>query len=45
MPEDITDRKILDSLTVTELKNMAKKRDVKGISKLKKSDLVNILSS
>ncbi|MGF1517184.1 MAG: Rho termination factor N-terminal domain-containing protein [Nodosilinea sp.] len=43
MPEVITDRKILETLTTQQLKGMAKKRDVKGLSKLKKADLVELL--
>ncbi len=45
MPEVITDRKILETLTTQQLKDMAKKRDVKGLSKLKKADLVELLAA
>ena len=44
MPEVITDPAILKSLTVTELKKMAKKRGISGYSKLKKSELISVLA-
>ena len=44
MPEVITDPVLLNSLTATELKKMAKKRGISGYSKLKKNELVNVLS-
>ena len=44
MPEVITDPVLLKSLTATELKKMAKKRGITGYSKLKKSELINVLS-
>lgn len=45
LPEVITDAAILNTLTATELKKMAKKRDISGYSKLKKPDLVKALSA
>jgi hypothetical protein len=36
MPEVIKDRTLLESLTTAQLKAMAKKRDIEGLSKLKK---------
>lgn len=45
LPEVIKDRKLLTSLTATELKKMAKKRGITGYSKLKKSDLVDALAA
>ncbi|MBE9137966.1 Rho termination factor N-terminal domain-containing protein [Nodosilinea sp. LEGE 07088] len=45
MPDVVTDRTLLESLTTAQLKAMAKKRDIEGISKLKKSDLVNLLAA
>ncbi|MBW4652844.1 MAG: Rho termination factor N-terminal domain-containing protein [Kaiparowitsia implicata GSE-PSE-MK54-09C] len=44
MPETITDVAMLQTLSTTELKAMAKKRGIAGISKLKKADLVEVLS-
>ncbi len=44
MPEIITDPVILNTMTATELKKMAKKRGIAGYSKLKKADLVKALS-
>ncbi|MEM1256164.1 MAG: Rho termination factor N-terminal domain-containing protein [Cyanobacteria bacterium P01_H01_bin.21] len=44
MPEVITDPVLLKSLTATELKKMAKKRGITGYSKLKKNELINVLS-
>lgn len=43
MPEDIKDAKILNTLTLTELKNMAKKRRLSGYAKLNKTKLVSLL--
>ncbi|WP_035984852.1 Rho termination factor N-terminal domain-containing protein [Leptolyngbya sp. KIOST-1] len=45
MPEVITDRALLESLNTQQLKAMAKKRDIEGLSKLKKADLVNLLAA
>ncbi|MGK7923329.1 MAG: Rho termination factor N-terminal domain-containing protein [Trichodesmium sp.] len=45
MPEIITDKKILNTLTVTELKKMAKKQEIPGYTKKKKDELVELLSS
>ncbi|PSR18085.1 transcription termination factor rho family protein [filamentous cyanobacterium CCP3] len=45
MPEVVTDRALLESLTTTQLKDMAKKRNIAGLSKLKKADLVNLLAA
>ena len=45
MPEVIKDRTLLESLTTAQLKAMAKKRDIEGLSKLKKADLVNLLAA
>lgn len=44
MPEIITDPVLLKSLTAAELKKIAKKRGITGYSKLKKAELINILS-
>jgi hypothetical protein len=44
LPDVINDPVLLNSITVTELKKMAKKRDISGYSKMKKSDLVEALS-
>ena len=44
MPDDIKDLKLLDTLTVAELKKLAKKRGISGYSKFSKSKLVNLLS-
>lgn len=44
MPEIITDPVLLKSLTAAALKKMAKKRGITGYSKLKKTDLINVLS-
>lgn len=35
----------LDSLSLAELKELAKEKDIKGISKLKKNELIQLLSS
>ncbi|MBD2112031.1 MULTISPECIES: transcription termination factor rho family protein [Cyanophyceae] len=45
MPEVITDRQLLESLSTQQLKTMAQKRDFKGLSKLKKADLVALLAA
>lgn len=45
MPEVVTDRRLLESLSTVQLKDIAKKRDIKGVSKLKKPDLVNLLAA
>ncbi len=44
MPDDIKDPKILNTLTTTELKKLAKQRNLSGYSKLTKTKLVNLLS-
>ncbi|MGG6295863.1 Rho termination factor N-terminal domain-containing protein [Leptolyngbya sp. AN02str] len=44
MPETITDVDILKGMSTSELKAMAKKRGITGISKMKKDDLVQLLS-
>lgn len=44
MPDDIKDVKILNTMTTTELKKLAKKRNISGYSKLNKSSLVKLLS-
>lgn len=44
LPDVITDISILQSLTATELKAMAKKRSIAGYTKLKKDDLIQKLS-
>ncbi|NJM57169.1 MAG: Rho termination factor [Synechococcales cyanobacterium RU_4_20] len=44
MPATISDPKILETMTTVELKTIAKKRNISGISKMKKSDLVYALS-
>lgn len=44
MPDDIKELKILNSLTTTELKKIARKRKLSGYSKLRKHELVNLLS-
>lgn len=43
LPDIITDQKLLSSFNVKELGNIAKKRGIKGYSKLKKSDLITTL--
>ncbi|WP_017297055.1 Rho termination factor N-terminal domain-containing protein [Nodosilinea nodulosa] len=43
LPEVVTDRALLESLNTQQLKAMAKKRDIEGLSKLKKADLINLL--
>jgi hypothetical protein len=44
MPDDIKDAKVLNTLTNTELKKIAKKRSLSGYSKYSKSQLVDLLS-
>ncbi len=44
MPDDIKDPKFLNTLTTTELRKIAKKRNLSGYSKFSKSKLVNLLS-
>ncbi|KAM3101681.1 Rho termination factor N-terminal domain-containing protein [Phormidesmis sp. 146-12] len=44
LPDVIKDPGILQTLTVGELKKMAKKRELAGYAKMKKPDLVNLLS-
>ncbi|MEE3342747.1 MAG: Rho termination factor N-terminal domain-containing protein [Bacilli bacterium] len=44
MKEEIAEPKLdLNILTVAELKEMAKKREIKGYSKMKKSELIEVL--
>jgi len=45
IPMDTRDKNILNSLTLKELKNIAKARKLKGYSRLNKSQLVDLLSS
>ncbi len=44
MPDDSKDPKFLNTLTTTELRKIAKKRNLSGYSKFSKSKLVNLLS-
>ncbi|ELS02956.1 Rho termination factor [Xenococcus sp. PCC 7305] len=44
MPDDIKDPKILNTLTITELRKLARQRKLKKYSRLTKSKLVNLLS-
>ena len=44
MPDDIKDTKILNTMTSTELRKLAKKRGISGYSRLNKSQLVKLLS-
>lgn len=44
LPDVIKDPGVLQTLTLQELKKMAKKRELSGYNKLKKSDLVEVLS-
>jgi Rho termination factor, N-terminal domain len=44
IPETINDIELLKTMSSTELKEMAKKRGVIGISKMKKDDLIKVLS-
>ena len=42
--EEITEQKLdLNILTVTELRELAKKKEIKGYSKMKKEELIEIL--
>ena len=45
LPEVIKDPKMLDSFNQTELRKMAKERKLSGYSKLKKPDLIKLLSA
>ncbi len=45
LPEVITERALLETFTSADLKKMAKKRGVTGYSKLKKTELVNVLTA
>ncbi|MEM8675582.1 MAG: Rho termination factor [Cyanobacteria bacterium P01_G01_bin.67] len=44
IPDNINDPKVLNTLTTTELKKIAKKRKLPGYTKLSKPKLVNLLS-
>lgn len=44
MPDTITDPGVLKTLSTADLKIMAKKRGIVGISKMKKDDLIEVLS-
>jgi hypothetical protein len=44
MPDTITEASVLKTLSTADLKAMAKKRGIVGISKMKKDDLVEVLS-
>ncbi|MEM9508470.1 MAG: Rho termination factor [Cyanobacteria bacterium P01_E01_bin.35] len=44
IPDNINDPKVLNTLTTTELKKIAKKRKLLGYTKLSKPKLVNLLS-
>ena len=44
MPDDIKDPKILNTLTISELKKIAKKRKLSGYSKFTKAKLVDLLT-
>jgi len=44
LPDDITDRILLNTLTVTELKKIAEKRDIAGFKKFKKPELIELLA-
>jgi Rho termination factor, N-terminal domain len=44
MPDTITDASVLKTISTADLKIMAKKRGIVGISKMKKDDLVEVLS-
>ena len=45
MPDDIKDPKVLNTLTTTELKKIAKKRNLSGYSRFSKAKLVSLLSN
>lgn len=44
MPDTITDAAVLKTISTADLKVMAKKRGIAGISKMKKDDLIAVLS-
>lgn len=44
MPDTITDASVLKTISTADLKIMAKRRGIVGISKMKKDDLVEVLS-
>jgi hypothetical protein len=45
MPDTITDVSILKTMTNADLKKMAKKRGISGLSKMKKDDLIEALTA
>lgn len=45
MPEIVKDRSLLESFNLTQLKKMAKQRQLSGYSRLKKADLVDQLAA
>ncbi len=44
IPDDIKDRKVLTTLTTTELKKLAKQRGLSGYSKFTKTKMISLLS-
>jgi len=44
LPDVITDRRLLEGMVVKELKTQAKKRGIAGYGKMKKPDLIQVLS-
>ncbi|MDB9527045.1 Rho termination factor N-terminal domain-containing protein [Oscillatoria sp. CS-180] len=45
IPKVITDRRLLDSFSTKELKVLAKKREIRGYSKKKKAELIELLAN